>query len=105
MKTVRSYRKTCGVWFLKAKPAGWKPCKVAIEVEYRCPRGADGYVAFDVQNAIAALKPGLDAMADVGIVPSDSHEFVQWGAVRLITQAAAMKGKTPGVTLTIRRIA
>lgn len=101
---MRSYRKACAIWFYKAKPAGWQPCKVFIEIEYRCPRDSDGYVAFDVQNAIAALKPGLDAMTDMRIVPSDSHEFVQWGAFRLITQAAAMKGKTPGVTVTVRRI-
>ena len=100
---ARRYRQACGVQLLRAKPRGWAPGPIVIDVEYRCPRDSVGYVAFDAQNAIAAMKQSLDAFADAGIVKSDHHENVRWGQFTLITQAAGMRGKKPGVTIFVRR--
>ena len=77
---------------------------VTIDVQYRCPHGAAGYVAYDEQNAIAALKSALDGLADAGIVKSDSKKYVSWGSIELVTTARelARLGKTEGVTITVR---
>lgn len=101
-RASRKYRRDCGYAFMAVKPRDWKPSKVVVDVEYRCPRGAPGYVAFDVQNAIAALKSGIDALADVGVIETDHHENVRWGRFELITQQRQMRGLIPGVTLIVR---
>lgn len=103
-RATRKYRKACWYAFITAKPKGWKPGPVVLDMEYRCPRGSVGLVVYDRANAIAAVKPMPDALQDAGIIDTDSHKNLDWGRVTLITQAAAMKGKTPGVTVTVRKL-
>lgn len=68
---------------------------------YRAFRGCPGYHAFDVQNAIAALKPAIDGMNDAGLIPSDSNAWLAWGPFTLLT--TKREAKTAGVTITVRR--
>jgi Holliday junction resolvase RusA-like endonuclease len=100
MKATRSYRRTCGVLFRQAMPVGWLAGPVEIDMEYRCSKGAVGYVARDLQNVIAAMKAGIDALVDAGIAPNDSKKYLAWGHVSLITTKSA---KADGVTITVRR--
>lgn len=99
VRATRRYRKHCGYAFLAAKPRGWAPAKVVIDVEYRCSKAAEGYVARDIQNAISALKSGVDALADVGVIPNDSKEWLRWGVFNLVT---TMNPKGDGVTVIVR---
>jgi hypothetical protein len=103
---IRAYRKACWVAFWSARPSAWVRGPVELEVEYRCPRGSNGYVAYDVQNAMAAMKAGIDALVDAGVVETDSHHNVRWGRFTLITRADEMRarGKHPGITIIVSRI-
>lgn len=98
-RATKKYRHDCGYRLLAAKPRGWARCAVVIDVEYRCSRDANGYAPRDVQNAIAALKAGIDGMADAGIIPGDSKKFLSWGRFDLVT---TMNPKGDGVTLIVR---
>lgn len=103
VKTTRVYRKACWFVFWSARPSLWEKGPVELEVEYRCPKGSVGYVAYDVQNAMTALKAGIDGLVDAGVVETDSHRNLQWGRFRLVTRLEDMAGKAPGVTVIVRR--
>lgn len=102
-RATRRYRHSCGVIFLRSRPKGWKACAVELDVIYICPKGSFGYVAHDIQNAIAALKAGVDALADVEIIPTDSNKYLRWGRVDLITTAKDAGDRKPSVIVTVRR--
>lgn len=77
--------------------------KAIISVEYRCSKGADGYVARDVQNAIIALKAAIDGLVQGGILVGDSKAFLEWGRVELVTTKSDPRwlAKGDGVTITV----
>lgn len=100
---TRKYRRDCGVIFLRSKPRGWEPCAVVLDVIFVCPPGSPGYMPKDVQNAIAALKAGIDALSDARIIPDDEEKFLQWGRFDLINTAARAEGRHIGVSITVRK--
>lgn len=97
--------RAAAAWVFKfRKPKGWTPVPIEIDVEYRCPKDAGGYIAQDEQNAKAALKATIDGMVDAGIIPTDSHKWLSWGAFSLVTtkRDPAFKARGEGVTITVR---
>jgi crossover junction endodeoxyribonuclease RusA len=92
-------RKQSWYWFQRHKPRKWKVGPIILEIEYRYGIGMRDYKPRDVQNAIAALKPCLDGMVDAGVVPDDSHEWVNFGRVRIVK---CIQGEQPAVVITVR---
>lgn len=81
-------------------PTAWLACAVRIDVHYHCPRSGQGYMPRDTMNAIAAMKPMIDAMVDVGIIPDDSAKWLEWGGVKL---TRVENGEAPGVRVTVTK--
>jgi hypothetical protein len=78
-------------------PKGWKAGPVVVSAEYRCHRGAPGYLPLDIANAQAATKAAIDGFIDAGIAPNDTKRWLTWGQFDLVTR----KGQKPaGVTFT-----
>jgi hypothetical protein len=100
-KATSGARKLAWYWFQRVKPKTWAHSPIVLTILYRYGGGQDGYRPRDVQNAIASLKPHIDGMVDAGIVPDDSHKWVQWGSVQLIK---CSKGDTPGVRISVTRV-
>lgn len=98
---IKGARAHACYWFRREKPKLWTHCPVVISVIYSYGGGDGGYRPRDVQNAIASLKPAIDGMVDAGVVPDDSHKWVQWGPVRL---EKCIKGETSGVRITVTRV-
>ena len=103
-RATKKYRTACAWAFTAAKPKGWKQRPIVIDVGYRCSANAPGYVAHDSQNAIASLKAAADGIVDAGIIPTDSHDWLEWGGVSLVTRKddPAWKLLGDGVTVTVR---
>lgn len=99
-RAVKRGRREAWYWFQRAMPADWQACAVHIEVHYHCPRSGQGYMPRDTMNAIAAMKPMIDAMVDVGIIPDDSAKWLEWGSVKL---TRIENGEAPGVRITVTR--
>lgn len=103
-RAVKGYRTLCA-W--EAVNHGYGALmfeSAVVSVEYRAHRGAPGYHALDVQNAMAAMKAGIDALVDARILVNDSGKRVQWDEFRLMTtkREIARKGNGYGVTVTVR---
>ena len=105
-KHTKAYRTACGWRFRQSKPRKWKPTPCEISLEYRCCKGASGYVAKDLQNAISACKALVDGMVDADIVANDSNVHLTWGTVDLVTRKddPRWQAKGDGVTVTVRRL-
>lgn len=100
VQAVRRYRAGCFALARLAMPRGWMPCRVIVDIEYRCWPRSVGYAPRDVHNASAALKAGLDgALTDARVVLDDSADWVRLGSFSLIT---TKHPKGDGVTLTVR---
>lgn len=78
--------------------------RASLEVEYRAWRGCAGYQPKDVDNALASLKAGLDALKDAGVIVSDAKASLSWESFRLLTTRREIEreGKLPGVTVIVR---
>lgn len=100
-RATRDHRYDCAMLARSTKPKGWEACAVSLEVEYRCARDALGYVARDVQNAMAALKAAIDGLIDAGIAPNDSKKWLQWDRFNLVTRKHP---KGDGVTVIVRAL-
>lgn len=100
-RATRDHRYDCAILAKTMKPRGWQACAVSLEVEYRCARGALGYIARDVQNAMSALKAAIDGLIDAGIAPNDSKKWLQWDGFTLVTRK---NPKGDGVTVIVRAI-
>jgi crossover junction endodeoxyribonuclease RusA len=100
-RETKAYRYVCGLIARAAKPKEWDACAVAFQVEYRCSRGCDGYMALDVANAMAAIKPLPDGFVDAGIAPNDSKKWLQWDQFNLVTRKHP---KGDGVTVIVRAV-
>jgi hypothetical protein len=98
--SARKYRKASWFAFMLARPHGWTPGPVVIDVVYEWGNDSVGYRPHDEDNARASLKAALDGMRDAGIVPDDSVQFVRWGAFELRSFWGGVRG---GVTITVRR--
>lgn len=94
-RAIKDERRRAAWHFRIARPAGWIPQAVRLEIVYRCPFGSVGYCPRDTQNAIGALKAAIDGMVDAGIVPDDSARWVTWGEFRLVRDGE------PGVHVTV----
>lgn len=99
-RAVKRGRREAWYWLQRAMPVDWKPCSVRIDVIYHCPRSAQGYMPRDTMNAIAAMKPMVDAMVDVGIIPDDSAKWLSWGNFQL---TRTENGMAPGVRITVTK--
>jgi hypothetical protein len=97
-KAVRAARKESWYWFRRVLPLDWTPVPVSIEVLYHCPKNAHGYRPRDIENAIGALKPAIDGMVDAGVIPDDSHMWLEWGRFRL---SRVKNGDAAGVYITV----
>ena len=106
-KATKSYREQSHIEFLwLARGCRWpEGLSVTLDVEYNCCKSAVGYKPRDIANAMAALKPAIDGMADAEIVKSDAKQWVQWGEFTLRTTAPELKraGVVPGVIITVNR--
>lgn len=80
-------------------PKAWKACAVELDMEYRCSRDAEGYVAADIANALSSTKAAIDGLVDAGIAPNDSKKWLTWGRVSLITRKCE---QGDGITVTVR---
>lgn len=101
-RATKAYRSDCAdIAFVEVRRAAWVPRRVVLDVEYRCSQKAAGYVAKDVQNAISAMKAGVDGLVDAGVAENDSKAHITWGAFDLVTRKSA---KGDGVTVTVRRV-
>ena len=101
-RATRYYRTRC---FVIARNhllgSGWVPGRVEIDMEYRCPKGSDGYVAMDLANAMSATKALIDGMVDAGVMPNDSRKYLTWGRMELIPHKNPMG---EGVTVIVRAV-
>lgn len=101
---MKNYREACAWVFVMAKPMGWKVGPVVIDVEYRSHRGTGLYLALDVGNAMASIKPLVDGMVDAGIVGNDSKHWLSWGSMRILTtEREVERAGGPGVFVTVTR--
>lgn len=102
-RATKAYRTACA-WALSfAKPRGWKPVPVEIEIEYRHHKGCGGYRPKDEDNAAASVKAAQDAMKDAGIIANDSRKFLHWTKFSLLTTKPEVdKAGGPGVFITVR---
>jgi hypothetical protein len=102
-RAVKAYRQACAWAFQAAKPAGWKPQPIEIEVEYRAHKGVGGYRPVDSDNAAASIKNAIDSMRDAGIVLSDSRKQLIWVSFKLLTtKPECVKAGGVGVFVTVR---
>ncbi len=105
MRVTKQYREKCGwAWLSAAKAAGWvQQQSVEVEAVYCCYSKCEGYKARDIQNAIGAMKPAIDAMVDAGIIPGDTKNHLDWGRVELLTTMKdAVKVDGPGLFIRVR---
>jgi Holliday junction resolvase RusA-like endonuclease len=100
-RATKDYRLVCAMTADAAIPRSWLAGRVVLDVEYRCAKKALGYVARDMQNALSAMKAGVDGLIDAGVAPNDSKAFLSWGALSLITRQSP---KGDGITVTVRRV-
>jgi hypothetical protein len=100
-RATKAYREACAWAFKAAMPKWWGPCAAVIEVEYRAHRGCGGYHAFDVQNAMAAIKSGVDGAIDAGVIPSDGRRWLQWQGFDLVTTKKELAGRKVGVSVVV----
>lgn len=102
-RAAKGYRTACAWAFSLARPRGWKPQPVVIDVEYRVHRDCGGYQPRDTDNAIASLKAGIDGMKDASIIASDSRANLHWGEMKLIADRRSVrKAGGVGVFVTVR---
>ena len=104
-KATRGCRHDAWVAFLQAKPKDWpEDREVEVDIEYRCCRKIEGYIAFDQANALAALKAYIDGMVDAKVVKNDSRKMLRIAHMELFTRATdkPVKERGPGVTFTVR---
>lgn len=96
---VKQYRNDCCVLFTQAAKALKIPCPLPFITlhldfyQFRVIGDRSKCISLDESNAIASFKAGQDALADAGIVASDSHKHVAQGAVRLFNTKKEHGGK------------
>jgi hypothetical protein len=69
---------------------------VRISAEFYCGPNlgrAKLYRPLDTANAIGSLKACVDGLVDAGLTPSDSHQWISWGDVRLLRRKAEHGGR------------
>lgn len=100
-RATKAYRAgCCEMADAAVRRARWIAGRVVLDVEYRCSQKSAGYVAKDVQNAISAMKAGVDGLVDAGVAENDSKAHLTWGIFDLVTRKSA---KGDGITVTVRR--
>lgn len=102
-RATKAYREACAWAFKAAMPKSWQPCAVVIDVEYRAHRACGGYHPRDLQNAVAALKAGVDGAIDAAVIPSDGRRWLAWGMFDLIATKRDLAGRAVGVSVCVRR--
>lgn len=103
---TKAHREAAKLACLAALPADWRPVPVRIHAEFFMgPSAGRGrvYRPLDVANAIGSLKAAVDGLVDAGLTPSDSHQWVTWGEVKLRRRKADHGGRCE-VVVTLERL-
>ena len=96
---VKLYRADCGVLYAQAAKKGNWPVpfpKAVLHLDFYQARIAGNRtkcISLDVSNAIASFKAGQDALADAGVIVSDSHKYLDVGKTRLFNTAKEHGGR------------
>lgn len=107
-KATRGCRHDAWVAFLNARPKDWPAGEdlgpVEVDIEYRCARKVEGYIAFDGANALAACKAYIDGMVDAKVARNDSSKRLHIANMDLYTRKTdkPFRERGPGVTFTVR---
>jgi len=110
-RAVKSYRSDCLRHIRPAKPYRWEKGRVAISIIYRASGETHAknrmfpkeclYVPRDEHNAVAALKPMMDALVDAGVAPTDSTTWIVHEKFLLLTRWTF---EGDGISLTVRQL-
>ena len=93
------YRTDCGILYAQAAKKGkWPvPFKFAtLHLDFYQARIAGNRskcISRDLSNAIASFKAGQDALADAGVIVSDSHKYLDVGKTRLFNTVKEHGGR------------